>query len=98
MDDVLTQEDEWQQTIINGGKVKSLVGHSGWTDVIEPSLVARRKSLSKSIGKIKEFGDFLRVQAALNAIDNLFTFIDSTIALGEQAMVQKKEEAEKKSE
>jgi len=57
-------------------KVQNVLESSGWTKVVFPSLMERRHALMDSMLTVKTTMDFVRIQQAVNAIDNLISFMN----------------------
>lgn len=90
------EKQELDDQMVAGREIFATLKTEGWQKHIEPALRRRRASLSAEILSAKEVGDFIRCQQAVNAIDNLFNFVEGTVKLGEVAMQRLQAEVETK--
>ena len=77
-----------------GRSVNQVVQSNGWQKVIRPSLLERRASLISDILSAKTYEQFVLLQANINAIDNLLSFMEASLAQGEYAIKELGKEAE----
>jgi len=71
--------------------LRTLVNSNGWKNVVVPALEERRESLHQEFLEAKEPLDFVRIQQAINAIENLLAFIPNMIEDGGKAAEELKE-------
>jgi len=78
------EEDEREaaQYAREGVWVREMIETKGWSKVIEPRLMQRRQSLLNQLLSADKHEDVIRIQQAVNAIDNLMNFIAACIKLG----------------
>jgi len=81
----LSKHDEAVLNFRRGKQLERMTNHTGWTEVLKPSLQSRRAAEIKVLITAKERDDIVRAQQAVREIDGLFTFIAAQIALGKQA-------------
>jgi hypothetical protein len=80
------EEKEVQQQVEDGIRIRNMVETVGWSKVLAPKLFLRRESLVKQMLGCVKHEDFVMCQQGVNAIDNIFIFVKSTIDLGVQAV------------
>lgn len=68
-----------------GQALRTLVNNKGWKEILVPAFQNQRRDLVEAFKSVKKYEEFVRIQQALNAIDNLLNTVDTTIELGEQA-------------
>jgi len=71
--------------------LRTLANSNGWKKVIVPALEEKKQSLLQEFLEAKEHLDFIRIQQAINAIDNLLLFVPAMIEAGERAEKELKE-------
>jgi len=81
----LSKHDEAVLNIKRGKQLQSMVGDTGWTKVLKPTLESRKVAEIRTLINAKEHDETIRAQQAVREIDGLFTFIKATLALGEQS-------------
>ncbi|NVM23082.1 MAG: hypothetical protein HWN68_15025 [Desulfobacterales bacterium] len=79
------QQADLNQQKAEGDAIQEMIATRGWKEYLYPKLYKRLVSLRVKFQNANELKDFITCQQAINAIENLFNFIDASIALGEQA-------------
>ena len=69
-----------------GRKVKNMVNHPGWKEIVKPKLVKQREALMHELLSAAEYRDLVRLQQSVNIIENLFGFINASIEQGMNAI------------
>lgn len=91
-----TQHDEWVYEQQCALKVKAMIEHPGWTEVLEPQLKRHKQSLMNELlsANLTKAEEFIFVRQSIHACDSVFALIKSIISLGEKAaeMLQKENE------
>lgn len=80
------ERDVAESVARDGQAVNTTINTKGWINVIRPALDARLKSLVKEFANTTEYEEFVRIQQAINAISNLTSFIEVTLAEGKDAL------------
>lgn len=89
----ITEKDVQQDDILRAGKVKYMLQHPGWSEIIGPELKAWRDKLVEDLlQKELNHEEFLLVRQSINAHDALIEFIKAVLRRGEMAL----EEQEKR--
>ena len=86
---------ELNRTIKNGLAIKSMVESDGWKNVLKPQLDAKIGELLNSFRNAKTYEEFVKVQQAINAIENIVQFCSLSIMLGQQASQRIEQQNEK---
>ena len=95
-------EEEVQQERIadieRAAKVKHMLNHPGWRDVVGPELKRKRQGLLDDLLRtpMSKSEEFILVRQSINAIDAITEFIDAIMLKGENAQAEM--EAEKGNE
>lgn len=93
---------EVNQTVQTAGKVKALIAHPGWAEVLMPVFDRQIDTLTKGILIEKDHLQIIRYQEAINGIKKMFDIINYYINEGrvaEQRIEKKKQwESLKKNE
>ncbi len=93
-----TQHEEWVYQRGVALKLKALLDHQGWKEVLEPMLRAEEKQAEGHLlnGDIKDFNEFVQTRSNVKAAKRVFATIDSLIAIGENAaeMLEKEKSEE----
>lgn len=76
---------EMQLAIKNANAVKEMLDTDGWKNVTKPMIDKRIGELLLMMRKATKYEEFVMIQQAINAIENVMSFLTTTIALGEQA-------------
>ena len=77
--------DELESVAENGQLVQAMVNTKGWKEVVKPALESRVEACVRDISVAKEHGEFIAIQQAMNAINNLIDFIEVTLIDGKEA-------------
>jgi hypothetical protein len=89
MDELTKEEkDELTGEVNAGRKLKALIEHPGWSEVLLPRLQAMRQGfIDQFLTLPAEAGlnGFMLIQQTVNAVDSIIGGIDNAIAEGKQA-------------
>jgi hypothetical protein len=89
MDDVGNEERDAVESIARDGQaVHTMVNTNGWKEVVRPALDRRKVALMSDFQNAKVYEEFVAVQQAVNAIDSLINFIESTLIEGKEALIE----------
>jgi hypothetical protein len=66
-------------------KVNEMINGEGWLEVVKPALINRELNLIKDFSSATTFEQFVTIQQAINAIRNLLSFIEVTLAEGKKS-------------
>jgi len=66
--------------------VRTMLESKGWNGVIRPGLIERKLQLVDNFKVARTYEDFVCIQQAINAIDNLLALIEVTLAEGKRAL------------
>jgi hypothetical protein len=92
----VTPHDEWVEEMSMARKLRGMLGHKGWTEVLEPNLVSQKKSLMNRLltANLTKAEEFVLVRQSINAVDSIFNLIKAVLDLGDQAAENLKKEKE----
>lgn len=88
MSDERREEMIWTAEL--GRQVSQTIETKGWIEIIRPSLEQKKEQYYSQLREAREHTEFLIIQQSINAIDWLFAYIESTLALGEDSLEQLK--------
>lgn len=76
---------ELQHQIRESEAIKKMLESEGWSKVLKPKLDERIGELLKMFTKAKDYSDFVMIQQAISAIENIMNFCKTVIAFGDAA-------------
>jgi len=86
------RRDELNESVKRARLINRLVESEGWTDIVRPALEGKKELYLSQFREAKELDEFVIAQQSINAIDWLFGFIESTLAMGEDSVKELKKE------
>jgi hypothetical protein len=74
-----------QRKVRDSVDVKAMLETRGWREVMKPGIDRRVGELLNMFRKAKTYEDFISIQQAINAIENILGAANLAIALGDEA-------------
>jgi len=89
------ERTELQETVNAGAKLRDLLRHPGWKDVLRPRFDKMREAMiDQFLTSPLDLAGFQLIQQSVNALDNIIGGIDFAIEKGESAELSLKAKEE----